>query len=183
MDITRILDKVCDGDQQAAEQLLPILYEELRSMAAGKLSREPPGQTLQATALVHEAYCRLVGTSVTGWNSRAHFFGAAAEAMRRILVERARRKKRFNEALADPLLPQNEPSHEANQDRILDVDAALNSLAARDERAAEIVKLCFFGGLSLDEIANALEISRATVYREWAFARAQLKVELQKGDD
>jgi len=182
-DITRILDQVCAGNEQAAEHLLPLLYQELRKLAAGKLACEQPGQTLQATALVHEAYCRLVGPSQPHWNSRAHFFGAAAEAMRRILVERARRRKQLKQAGTVPVesLPDLASPETVNRDRILDVDAALDILAARDARAAEIVKLHFFAGLSLDEVAQALEISRATVFRDWAYARAQLKVALQDG--
>ncbi|MCC6510846.1 MAG: sigma-70 family RNA polymerase sigma factor [Pirellulaceae bacterium] len=182
-EVTRILEKASSGDRLAAEELLPILYDELRRIATSKLARELPGQTLQATALVHEAYFRLIGPSNPHWNSRAHFFGAAAEAMRRILVEQARRQRRSREFQSAPAdaLPEIACHRTADQDRILDVDAALNTLAASDPQAAEIVKLHFFAGLTLDEVAQALSLSRATIYRDWAYARAQLKLILRDG--
>jgi RNA polymerase sigma factor (TIGR02999 family) len=178
--VTEILEKVNSGDALAAEELLPILYDELRRIAAGKLAREMPGQTLQATALVHEAYCRLIGPCNQNWNSRAHFFGAAAEAMRRILVEQARRKRnlRQREVIPADILPEIVCRQAPDQDRILDIDQALGILATRDAQAAEIVKLHFFAGLTLNEVAEALEVSRATVFRDWAYARAQLKLVL-----
>lgn len=184
-DVTKILERVASGDAFAAEELLPMLYEELRQMAAGKLAREQPGQTLQATALVHEAYCRLVGRSGSRWNSRGHFFGAAAEAMRRILVEQARRRRKLQTGGSVPVeaLPEVVCHEAIDQDRILDIDAALDALTARDARAAEIVKLHFFAGLTLDEVAQALDVSRATVFREWAYARAQLKLALRNDND
>jgi len=175
-DVTRILSAIDQGDPRAAEQLLPLVYGELRKLAAQKLSQEAPGQTLQATALVHEAYLRLVhGEKVLDWNGRAHFFAAAAEAMRRILVDRARRKRRakhggdrrrvdLDEALAvtDP------------HDDLLALDEALTQLAQREPAKAELVKLRYFAGLSLEEAAACLGISRATAKRYWAVARAWL---------
>ena len=145
-DVTHILEKISSGDAFAAEELLPLLYEELRRMAAGKMAQEAPGQKLQATALVHEAYCRLIGPSNPKWNSRAHFFGTAAEAMRRILVEQARRKRRQGARQSVPVeaLPEIVFQQPVDQDRILDIDCALNSLASHDAQAAEIVKLHFF---------------------------------------
>ena len=185
-DITRILSDIEKGDPTAAEQLLPLVYDELRNLAAARLAREKPGQTLQATALVHEAYLRLVDVEkVQHWNSRGHFFGAAAEAMRRILVEQARRKSRMHDAggrrkvegisdLAAPTAP--------NADTILAVDEALTELAAKDAAASEVVKLHFFAGLTLEETAQALGVSRATVYRDWAYARAHLRRALSDQD-
>jgi RNA polymerase sigma factor (TIGR02999 family) len=160
--------------------LLPLLYEELRVLAAGKLAREAPGQTLQPTALVHEAYLRLVGTEQQHWNSRGHFFGAAAEAMRRILVESARRKQRRKHGgdlqrhdLEEHDLPVTPPPEE-----LLALDEALARLATEDAEAARIVDLHFFAGLSIDEAAEALGMSRATAYRHWSYARAWLRCEL-----
>ena len=179
-DVTSLLEKASSGDALAADQLLPLLYEELRRLATCRMAEEKPGQTLQATALVHEAYCRLIGPRDVKWNSRSHFFGAAAEAMRRILVEKARRKRKLRNDRAVPVESIPEDSQRViDQDRILDVDRALNDLAASDSRAAEIVKLHFFAGLTLNEVASALDLSRATVFREWAYARAQLKLSLR----
>ena len=176
-DITRILNAIEQGDPHAAEQLLPLVYDELRRLAAQKLAREKPGQTLQATALVHEAYLRLVGVDkARQWNSRGHFFAAAAEAMRRILVERARRKKRrrhggewqrvdLDEADLVCLLP---------PDELLSLHDALDGLAELDPAAAELAKVRCFAGLSVEEAAEALGLSRASAYRHWTYARAWL---------
>jgi len=189
IDVTRILAQIESGDPTAAEQLLPLVYDELRKLAAAKLAQEKPGQTLQATALVHEAYLRLVASGereppeVSHWNSRGHFFGAAAEAMRRILVEQARRKDRVRHGgdrqridLADAAL-----ARVPDADTILAVDEAVARLAEQEPETAEVVKLHFFGGLTLDETAAALRISRASVYRHWAFARASLRLQLGEG--
>jgi RNA polymerase sigma factor (TIGR02999 family) len=183
-DVTRILSQIESGDPSAADQLLPLVYDELRILAAAKLANEKPGQTLQATALVHEAYLRLVGGGKEqDWNSRGHFFGAAAEAMRRILVEQARRKNRVRHGsdrqrtgLADVAL-----SRAPDADTILAVDEAVARLAEQEPETAEVVKLHFFAGLTLDETAAALGISRASVYRHWAFARASLRLLLGEG--
>jgi RNA polymerase sigma factor (TIGR02999 family) len=180
-EVTQILDAVAAGDRQAAAQLLPLVYAELRRLAAIRLGQEPPGQTLQPTALVHEAFLRLVGTAdEQRWNSRGHFFGAAAQAMRRILVENARRKQRLKHGgelervdLEDFDIPVTPPP-----DELLALDEALARLAADDADAARIVDLHFFAGLSIDEAAEALGVSRATAYRQWAYARAWLRLEL-----
>jgi RNA polymerase sigma factor (TIGR02999 family) len=177
-DVTQILSRIDSGDETAAEQLLPLVYDELRKLAACKLAQEKPGQTLQTTALVHEAYLRLVDVEkAQHWNSRGHFFAAAAEAMRRILVEQARRKDRVRHGgshkrveLRDVAAP-NVPDAAS----ILAVDEAVNALAGEYPDAAEIVKLHFFAGLTLDETADALGVSRATVYRHWSYARARLR--------
>jgi len=180
-EVSQILDAIGQGDPSAASQLLPLVYAELRRLAAAQLAREAPGHSLQPTALVHEAYLRLVGTAdQPRWNSRGHFFGAAAQAMRRILVESARRKqyvKRGGEMqqvdLEDYDVPVTPPPEE-----LLALDDALVRLAAEDAEAARIVDLHFFAGLSIDEAADALGVSRATAYRQWAYARAWLRCEL-----
>jgi RNA polymerase sigma factor (TIGR02999 family) len=180
-EVTQILDAITQGDRKAAAQLLPLVYDELRRLAAAKLAREGPGQTLQPTALVHEAYLRLVGTADDRrWNSRGHFFGAAAEAMRRILVESARRKMAVKHGgglqrldLEDHDVPVAVPPKE-----LLALDEALARLAADDPDAARVVDLHFFAGLSIDEAAEALGVSRATAYRQWSYARAWLRCEL-----
>jgi RNA polymerase sigma factor (TIGR02999 family) len=180
-EVSQILDAIGQGDPSAASQLLPLLYAELRRLAAAQLAREAPGHSLQPTALVHEAYLRLVGTAdQPRWNSRGHFFGAAAQAMRRILVESARRKqyaKRGGEMqqvdLEEYDVPVTPPPEE-----LLALDDALVHLAAEDAEAARVVDLHFFAGLSIDEAADALGVSRATAYRHWAYARAWLRCEL-----
>lgn len=180
-DVTRILDAVQAGDAQAAEQLLPLVYGELRKLAAAKLAREKPGQTLDATALVHEAYLRLVGHEDSRpWDNRGHFFAAAAEAMRRILVENARRRSRQKRGgqgrrmeLSEAILAVSAPP-----DEVLAVDEALVKLQAEDEAAAQLVKLRFFVGLSVEEAAQVLNVSRATAYRHWTYAKAWLRCEL-----
>jgi RNA polymerase sigma factor (TIGR02999 family) len=181
-DVTRILSAIEQGDASAAEQLLPLVYDELRQLAAQKLAQEKPGQTLQATALVHEAYLRLVDSAeAQHWNSRGHFFAAAAEAMRRILVENARRKRSHKHGggrqrvdLADV-----NPACLTNDDEILAVHDALERLAAEDPRAAQLIQLRYFGGLSIEEAAEHLGIARSTAYEHWAFARASLRLKLQ----
>jgi RNA polymerase sigma factor (TIGR02999 family) len=183
-DVTQILSQIEQGDSQAAEKLLPLVYDELRKLAAVRLAQEKPGQTLQATALVHEAYLRLVGgENVQSFDGRGHFYFAAAEAMRRILVESARRKKRLRHG-GDYLqveLDEELPSNGRPLDELLAVNEALDQLTAANDQAAKLVKLHYFAGLSLDEAANALEVSQRTAYRQWAFARAWLFREL--GDD
>lgn len=180
-DVTRILSQIESGDPLAAEQLLPLVYDELRKLAAVKLAQEKPGQTLQATALVHDAYIRLVDVEkAQHWNSRGHFFGAAAEAMRRILIDYARRKGR--QKRAGPRRRMNLESAElilaANPDDLIDLDDALLRLAIENSPAAEIAKLRLFAGLSVDNAASALGISRSTAFDNWAYARAWLSCEL-----
>jgi RNA polymerase sigma factor (TIGR02999 family) len=176
-EVTRILSDVAQGDPHAAEQLLPLVYQELRNLAAQKLAQEAPGQTLQATALVHEAYLRLVDVDkAPHWDSRGHFFAAAAEAMRRILVENVRRKKSqkhggHRERVA---LDQIETALPPPDDDLLALDDALTRLAAQRPGVAELVKLRFFAGLTMDEAAHALGISPATAYRQWDYAQAWL---------
>jgi RNA polymerase sigma factor (TIGR02999 family) len=180
-EVTRILSAVEQGDPHAADQLLPLVYEELRRLAAQKLATEKPGQTLQATALVHEAYLRLVGPGGwPKWNGRGHFFAAAAEAMRRILVERARGKGRAKRGgdwrRVD--FEELDVTTSVSPDQLVALDDALERLAALDHLAGELVKLRYFAGLALDEAAGALNISTATAYRHWAYARAWLRGEL-----
>jgi RNA polymerase sigma factor (TIGR02999 family) len=182
-DVTRILSAIEQGDPQAAAQLLPLVYAELRHLAAQKLAREKPGQTLDATALVHEAYLRLVGTAkppAAEWTSRGHFFAAAAEAMRRILIERARGKSRqkrggdWHRVNFEDL----DVETSISPDQLVALDDALGRLAALDHLAGELVKLRYFAGLGLDQAAAALDVSTATAYRHWAYARAWLRSEL-----
>jgi RNA polymerase sigma factor (TIGR02999 family) len=176
-DVTRILSQIEEGDPTAAEQLLPLVYDELRKLAAQKMAQEAPGQTLQATALVHEAYIRLVDAKkAQNWDSRRHFFLAAAEAMRRILIEKARRKGRLRHGGAFQRVELDEVPLERRlaPEDLLAVDEALNKLTALDQQAADLVKLRYFSGLTLDEAADALGISRRTANRNWAFARAWL---------
>jgi RNA polymerase sigma factor (TIGR02999 family) len=178
-EVTRILAAVEQGDPCAAEQLLPLVYEELRKLAAQKLSHEKPNQTLEATALVHEAYVRLVDVEqVPHWNSRGHFFAAAAEAMRRILVEQARRKRRVKHGGGRERAELNEALvvHQAADDQLLAIHDALDQLAQQDAQAAELVKLRFFAGLSVEQAAAALGLPRSTAYVHWAYAKASLRV-------
>jgi RNA polymerase sigma factor (TIGR02999 family) len=182
--VTRILSAIERGDPKAAEQLLPLVYDELRKLAAQKLAQERAGQTLEATALVHEAYLRLVGDQTEPhWDSRGHFFAAAAEAMRRILVENARRKKRpkhggdCQRVDLDSRIALNE-----EPDDLKALDDALARLAAHDSPAAELVKLHFFAGLPIEQAGELLRLSRASAYRLWAYARAWLRAEIE-GDD
>jgi RNA polymerase sigma factor (TIGR02999 family) len=181
-DVTQILSAIEQGDPHAAEQLLPLVYDELRKLAAARLAQERPGQTLQATALVHEAYVRLVDTEkAQAWNSRGHFFAAAAEAMRRILVDQARRKQadkrggqRRRVALEDADAAYTPPETD-----LLDIDEALTRLAAEDPQAAQFVKLRYFGGLSIEDAAEAIGLSRSSTYDHWAYARVRLRCLLQ----
>jgi RNA polymerase sigma factor (TIGR02999 family) len=181
-DVTQILEQIDSGDPSAAEQLLPLVYDELRRLAAARLAHDAPGQTLQATALVHEAYLRLVDVDQTRhWNSRGHFFGAAAEAMRRIVIERARAR---NAAKAGggqrrvPLDGLQVASPEPQWD-LLAIDAALEQLERIDPQAGEIVKLRYFVGMTIPEAAAALGVSPSHVDRQWAWARAWLHAKLQ----
>jgi RNA polymerase sigma factor (TIGR02999 family) len=179
-DVTCILAAIEEGDPRAPEQLLPLVYDELRKLAAQRLARESPGQTLQATALVHEAYLRLIGTEHPSWNSRGHFFSAAAEAMRRILIENARRKraeKHGGDLRRLDLDGVDVPEDGLSED-ILAVDEALSRFAVEDPVKAELVKLRYFGGLSVEDAARVLRISRATADRYWAYARVWLYAEL-----
>ena len=190
-EVTRILSAIEQGDPHAGEELLPLIYDELRKLAAERMAQEKPGQTLQATALVHEAYLRLVaspgrksGESGQRWDSRGHFFAAAAEAMRRILVENARRKRTqkhggnlVRRTLED--LPQDTPEL---GDDLLALDEALEKLAKEEPVKAELVKLRHFAGLTVDEAAEALNISPATADRYWAYARAWLHAEITRGE-
>ncbi len=174
-EVTRVLSAIDQGDPRAAEQLLPLVYEELRKLAAQKLAQEKPGQTLQATALVHEAYVRLVDTEkAQTWNSRGHFFAAAAEAMRRILVESARRKRsgKHGGGLRRVNLDQRDALAAALPEDLLALDEALERLTLHDPRAARFVKLHCFAGLTVEQAGQALELSRTGAYRLWTFARA-----------
>jgi RNA polymerase sigma factor (TIGR02999 family) len=182
-EVTRILSAIEQGDPLAAEQLLQVVYDDLRKMAAQKLEQEKPGQTLQATALVHEAYLRLVDVDhAQEWNGRGHFFAAAAEAMRRILIEKARRRARTKHG-GDWRRVQFEEldvSTSISPDQLLALDDALERLVALDHLAGELVKLRYFAGLALDQAAVNLGVSTATAYRHWAYARAWLRSELCK---
>jgi RNA polymerase sigma factor (TIGR02999 family) len=181
-DVTRILSAIEQGDPAAAEQLLPLVYDELRRLAAQKLAQEKPGQTLQATALVHEVYLRLVDTEqAQHWNSRSHFFAAAAEAMRRILVERARRKatRKHGRHFHRLDLDQVEPASDERSQELLALDEALSDLESHDAQAAQLVKLRYFAGLTHQEAAAALGISRRAADRRWALARAWLYRRIQ----
>jgi RNA polymerase sigma factor (TIGR02999 family) len=185
-DLTRILQAVEAGDAKRAEELLPLVYDELRKLAAARMAQERAGQTLQATALVHEAWLRLAGSGRQQWRGRAHFFGAAAEAMRRILIDKARRKnsqKRGGDQPHDEL-HESRIELQAPSDEILAIHDALDALAAEDRVAAEVVKLRYFVGMSIPEIADALQIAPRTADRHWAFARAWLKraIEGQRGN-
>jgi RNA polymerase sigma factor (TIGR02999 family) len=175
-DVTRVLSAIEQGDPQAAEQLLPLVYDELRKLAAQKLAQENPGQTLQATALVHEAYLRLVGAQDPGWNGRGHFFAAAAEAIPRILVENARRKKRLRHGGGVLRLDLDgiDLADAAPDEDLLALDEALERLAQKDPGAAQLVKLCYFAGLTMEEAAIALGISLRTAERNWTYARTWL---------
>jgi RNA polymerase sigma factor (TIGR02999 family) len=177
-EVTRVLDALQRGEPKVSSELLPLVYAELRSLAAKKLGNVPPGQTLQPTALVHEAYLRLVGSGQErSWDSRGHFYAAAAEAMRRILLDRARDKKRLKRGGGrkrmdidlDELFGDDAPA-----DDVIDLDEALTELAAVDSQSAQVVKLRVFAGLTLHEISRAMGIGRRTVDRDWAFARAWL---------
>lgn len=175
-EVTRILEAAGQGDPKAAAELLPLVYDELRRLAAAKMASEVPGQTLQPTALVHEAWLRLAGSEQTTWQNRAHFFGAAAEAMRRILVERARRQRRIRHGGEQERVNWNDldVAAPATDDKILLVNDALEKLAVEDSLEAEVVKLRFFSGLKHEEIAALLGVSEKTVQRYWAHAKVWL---------
>jgi RNA polymerase sigma factor (TIGR02999 family) len=180
-DVTQILSQIEQGDPSAAEQLLPLVYDELRKLAAQKMAQEKPGQTLQATALVHDAYIRLVDVEkVQHWDSRGHFFAAAAEAMRRILVEQARKRNGPKAGGRHQRVELSEIGRETggSQLDILDLSEAIDGLAAADPRAAELVKLRYFVGFTRQQAADALGISIATADNDWAYAKGWLKVEL-----
>ena len=184
-DVTQILSQIDSGDPAATEQLLPLVYDELRKLASRKLAQEKPGQTLEATALVHEAYVRLVNVAeAQRWNSRGHFFAAAAEAMRRILIEQARhkasdkaggRRRRIDIAEIEPAIP-------GPQLDLLALDEALLQLEKADSRAAAVVKLRFFAGLTMLQAAEALGISLATAENDWAYAKCTLRLQLADAD-
>src|SRR5438270_564793 len=182
-EVTRILSAIDQGDAHAAEKLLPLVYEELRKLAAQRLAQEKPGQTLQATALVHEAYLRLVNVAETPhWNSRGHFFAAAAEAMRRILVDQARRKQadKHGGGRLRIDLPEDLAASDARSDDLVALDEALSRLESHDPDAARLVKLRYFAGLSHQDAAEALGISRGAADRLWALGRAWLFRQLSK---
>jgi RNA polymerase sigma factor (TIGR02999 family) len=175
-DVTRILHSIDSGDTQAAEELLPLVYEELRKLAASRMANESPNQTLQPTALVHEAWLRLTGNEQVKWQGRAHFFGAAAEAMRRILIDKARRKKALRHGGGQrPVdIDEIEIAAPAQDEELLDLNEALEKFAARDKPKAELVKLRYFAGLTIEEAAQVLDISAPTAKRWWTYARAWL---------
>jgi RNA polymerase sigma factor (TIGR02999 family) len=176
--VTRILNAIEQGDARAADKLLPLVYEELRLLAAQKMSQEQPGQTLQATALVHEAYLRLVGSEDQNWDNRGHFFKAAAEAMRRILIENARRKKSLKSGGAHQRVDFNNAiaaiENYTYSDDLIALDDALTKLSKKDKTKAELVNLRYFAGLTIDQTAEFLVISPATAKRYWTYARAWL---------
>ena len=182
-DVSTLLHAIEAGYAQASDQLLPLVYEELRKLAAAKLAQEKPGQTLQATALVHEAWLRLAGSDQRQWRGRSHFFGAAAEAMRRVLIDKAREKASLKRGQDMPVDALHESAIEATAptEEILAVHEALDALAAEDATAAEVVKLRYFVGLTIPEIAEALEISPRSADRHWLFARAWLKGAIRGG--
>ncbi|UCC99332.1 MAG: sigma-70 family RNA polymerase sigma factor [Phycisphaerales bacterium] len=181
-DVTRILTAIERGDAKAADELLPLVYEQLRRLAARKMSQEPPGQTLQATALVHEAYIRLVGSEDPNWSGRTHFFAAAAEAMRRILIDNARRKQRLKRGGEQQRVPLEDAAVaiEGPSEDILGLDEALTKLAIEDPVKADLVKLRYFAGLTIEQAAQMLGISRATADRYWSYARAWLFDEISR---
>jgi|SRR5579859_2580371 len=180
-EVTQILDSMAQGEPQAAEKLLPLVYEELRKLAASKMARESPGQTLQPTALVHEAWLRLSGGEGHVWNNRAHFFSAAAEAMRRILIESARRRKaiRHGGGQVRMDIQEIELAVPAGDDQLLAIDEALERFSTVDGQKAELVKLRYFIGMTIEEAARALGISEATAKRWWEYARAWLYTEVR----
>ena len=185
-DVTRILNAIEGGDPRAADELLPLVYEELRLLAARKMSQERPGQTLQATALVHEAYVRLVEGENQDWNSRGHFFKAAAEAMRRILVEKARKKKSLKRGGDRKRVVFDESlmiaAHEIDADDLLALDDALERLSEQDKIAAELIKLRIFGGLTAEQAAELLHISPSKAYADQKYARAWLRVAMGRNE-
>ncbi len=183
--VTQFIKELRDGDERAADRLLSAVYDELRRLAAGKLARERPGQTLQATALVHEAYLRLLGAEAGHWENSVHFFAAAAEAMRRILVDSARRKGRVKHGggLHKRELDEADAIVMPDSIDLIALDEALEKLARRDKAKADLVILRYFAGLSVEQAGRVLGISRATADRHWTFARTWLYNEISKGDD
>lgn len=186
-DVTRIIQAIQQGDRDATDRLLPLVYEELRRLAAEKLSHERPGQTLQATALVHEAYLRLIASDDQNWSNRYHFFTAAAEAMRRILIESARRKMYLRHGGNSQRIPFDEAMLSLEQDggsldELIALDEALGRLAQKDRQKAELVKLRYFAGLTSDQAAEILGISSTTADRYWAYARCWLRSEIRRAD-
>jgi RNA polymerase sigma factor (TIGR02999 family) len=181
-ELTVMLQQIERGDPRAASQLLPLVYDELRKLAAQKMARENPGQTLQATALVHEAWLRLGGDEQPAWENRAHFFAAAAEAMRRILIDNARRRKAVRHGGNVERVPLDglELAAGADDDQLLAVHEALDRLAAHDAAKAELVKLRFFVGLTIEQAAKVLDLSEPTAKRHWAYARAWLYREINR---
>jgi RNA polymerase sigma factor (TIGR02999 family) len=182
-DVTRILSAIEQGDPKAADELLPLVYDELRQLAARRLAREKPGQTLQATALVHEAYLRLVGAQDPGWDGRGHFFAAAAQAMRRILVDAARRKASVKGGAGRERLPllEDPAATEDDADDLLTLDEALSGLAEADPLAARLVQLRYFAGLTTDQAAEALGLSVRSAYSTWSYARSWLRRAIRDG--
>ena len=184
-DVTRILALVVGGDEKSADRLLPLIYDELRQLARQRLAKEPAGGGMQATSLVHEAYLRLVGNADPGWENRAHFFAAAAEAMRRILVDKARGAARQKHGGGRKRIPLGDaPASDVERPlELLDLDEALQRLESLDHRMSDVVKLRYFVGLSVDETAQALNVAPRTVDRQWTAAKAWLYREMQGGDD
>jgi RNA polymerase sigma factor (TIGR02999 family) len=181
-EVTRVLTAVSRGERQASEELLPLVYDKLHELAQRKMSHEPPGHTLQPTALVHEAYLRLLGDRRTGWNDRRHFYGAASEAMRRILVERARKYQRIKHGAARERIPLDEVVIEfeiKDRDELIDLDRALERMQEEDRRMYEVVMLRYFGGLGIEEVARSLDVSPSTVDREWRCAQLWLYDQLR----
>ncbi len=183
-EVTRIITSIQQGNARAADELLPLVYMELRQLAAQRMKQEKPGQTLQATALVHEAYIRLVGSEDQNWNSRGHFFAAAAEAMRRILIDNARRKKSLKRGGDRKRidLDKAELAIDGPSDDLIALDEALEKLSRKDKVKAEVVKLRYFAGLTIEQAANILGISTSTADEHWAYARSWLRVEVDKGN-
>jgi RNA polymerase sigma factor (TIGR02999 family) len=184
-DVTRILNAIEQGDERAADRLLPLVYEELRLIAAQRLSQERPGQTLQATALVHEAYIRLVGSEAQNWSGRAHFFTSAAEAMRRILIENARRKQSLKLGGGHKRISIDslELAVDGPSEKLLALDEALDRLTERDRAKADLVKLRYFAGLTSEQAAELLGIARSTADEYWAYAKAWLKADIMTQDE
>jgi RNA polymerase sigma factor (TIGR02999 family) len=186
LDVTQLLDAAAAGDRRAAADLLPLVYDELRKLAAARMASESPDQTLQPTALVHEAYLRLIGPAdKKRWQSRGHFFASAAEAMRRILVDAARRKKSAKHGgdRSRIQLAEVPDTSRIADEKLLALDAALTRFAAEDPDAARVVELRYFAGLSIDDAAAALGVSRATAYRNWTYARAWLRDAITRNEE
>jgi RNA polymerase sigma factor (TIGR02999 family) len=185
-EVTRILTAIERGDVRAVDELFPLVYQELRQLAAARLRKESPRQTLQATAIVHEAYLRLVGSENQNWTGRGHFFAAAAEAMRRILIDNARRKKSLKHGGGHQQIDLDEAvaagDDKTSFDDLIALDEALEKLSEKDKVSADLIKLRFFAGLTMEQAANVLGIPRRTADRNWAYARAWLYKEINKGD-